>query len=338
MLKIVALVLLISSVVAPSAALPQASRDAPFRPNEDIRLDISQLKRDAKAITDDIAVLRRDQINYRVEKDLLKEAYASNLQSINITITIVLAVITVMGTILGYFGLKGLNDLKAEYAKELDLLKTLKTKVESEFGQVMEKLKTQDRRLKLVELRDKAVQHFSNRNYYEALELANAALELKQGDETMLKIRAGSLGKMGNVAGMIEASKKVLELKPDDVQTIGNYAEALAIANRVPEFKAWYEEKKAAIESEYSAALGVFLKSLMPLMNGDLATAKTVLAPFVEACPAGAAARLGAWGFEESKLAVSRLPQSPSTAFARSLIQFFQGALPKEAMQALLAA
>jgi tetratricopeptide (TPR) repeat protein len=352
MRRFFALVLLMFSVVVPSTAQAAALTPAPSRVNEDIRLDISQLKRKAKATTDDVAVLRRDQINYRVEKDLLKEAYSSNLQSINITITIVLAVITILGAILGYFGLKSLNDLKAVYAEELDSLKALKISLESEFGDVREKQKSvetqvdilaktnqeQDRRLKLLELRDKAVQHFSNNNYYWALEFANAALELKSDDETMLKIRAGSLGKLGNFDGMIEATKKVLELKPDDVQAIGNYAEALAVANRAPEFEAWYEAKKVVIERDKPLGLGVFLKSLLQLMNGDLAKAKTILAPFVDACPPGAAPRLGDWGFDEANIAISRLPENPSKAFARSLIQFLQGGLTKEAMQALLAA
>jgi len=53
-----------------------------------------------RRVEDQLAEVRRDQLNYRLEKDLLKEAYSSNLQIINGVLVFFLGVIS----LIGFFG------------------------------------------------------------------------------------------------------------------------------------------------------------------------------------------------------------------------------------------
>ncbi len=49
-----------------------------------------------RKIEDQLSEVRRDQLNYKIEKDLLKEAYSSNLQIVNAVIAIALGVFAVL--------------------------------------------------------------------------------------------------------------------------------------------------------------------------------------------------------------------------------------------------
>ena len=68
-----------------------------------------------------IKTISGDRINYRIEKDLLKEAYSSNLQTINMVITFVLGVFA----FLGYLGIRDISTIKKEYLLELSKLLSL---------------------------------------------------------------------------------------------------------------------------------------------------------------------------------------------------------------------
>jgi hypothetical protein len=63
--------------------------------------------------------IRRDQLNYQIEKDLLKETYSTNLQSINTTLTIVLGLFS----IIGFLGINNIQTIKKEYLSELEKLR-----------------------------------------------------------------------------------------------------------------------------------------------------------------------------------------------------------------------
>jgi hypothetical protein len=48
-------------------------------------------------LEDNVSEVRRDQLNYKIEKDLLKETFSSNYQTINIVLAIVLGIFTIVG-------------------------------------------------------------------------------------------------------------------------------------------------------------------------------------------------------------------------------------------------
>ena len=48
-------------------------------------------------LEDQFKEIRRDELNYQIEKDLLKETYSSNLQTLNLVLTIVLGLFSIIG-------------------------------------------------------------------------------------------------------------------------------------------------------------------------------------------------------------------------------------------------
>jgi len=45
---------------------------------------------EVQKLKDSVSEIRRDQLNYKIEKDLLKETFSSNYQTINIVLAIIL--------------------------------------------------------------------------------------------------------------------------------------------------------------------------------------------------------------------------------------------------------
>lgn len=73
-------------------------------------------KSELNKLKNEITEIRRDQLNYKIEKELMKEIYQSNFKTINILITSVLGLFG----FLGFFGLRDISSLQKKYQDELD--------------------------------------------------------------------------------------------------------------------------------------------------------------------------------------------------------------------------
>ncbi len=174
------------AVVQPSFAGSQKSNQDQLP--ENIQSDIRQLKQDIKTTSNDVEILRRDQTNYRIEKDILKEVYSSNYQTINIIITIVLGVIGV----LGYLGIRSIKEVKSDYANELSELRKLKStfevellalvnkqkEFESKIGDLAKTNEEQDRRLKVLEIIEKISKIIGTGQWQWALQYISLGLDI----------------------------------------------------------------------------------------------------------------------------------------------------------------
>src|SRR5438876_10467 len=68
-----------------------------------------------RRLEEQLSEIRRDQLNYRIEKDLLKETYSSNYQIVNGA----LAFFLTAASIIGFLGIRDINALKKDYMAEL---------------------------------------------------------------------------------------------------------------------------------------------------------------------------------------------------------------------------
>lgn len=173
-----------------------------------------------------------NQLNYKIEKDLLKETYSNNYENINLIVTLILAV---MG-ILGYLGLKDIGGVKKEYMSELSSLKTLKSKFEIktkelderkkefdlEIKSMIEENNKQNQRIKFIELKDKAESYLREDNITSALEFINAALEINPKDVSVIIYKARVLSRLNNFSESIAYYKEAIILKPNDHAPILN--------------------------------------------------------------------------------------------------------------------
>lgn len=337
------LALIASQLWLPSVGIIQTAEP----PKSDQTADeIKDLKRDTSALKDSVELLRRDQLNYKVEKDLLKDAFSSNLQTINLVITIVLGVFA----ILGYLGFKGILSIKSEYATELENLRKLKSSLEEEIKAVrlaqnavrdelgkMEKVnEDQEKRLKVLEIKEKVSQLMEAKKYGMALEYANAGLGIDPKNTGLLYSKGLCHFRLVQFEQGVAVYKELLEIEPTNVPAISNLAEALIIVEKIDEFDQFCATHKEILEKGYNGVMPVYLSVLRGLATNNIDAVKAALSPFVQNCPDGAAPRLGTWAFSEMRWYIRKLPSNPMKEFMNKVIDFFEGKLTTQEIKTRL--
>ncbi|MDP3513646.1 MAG: hypothetical protein Q8S20_12930 [Sulfuritalea sp.] len=345
---LVGVVLTACSFILSSTTLADSSESSRTKLLDESISDIKQLKIDSKASSREIEILRRDQINYRLEKDLLKEAYASNLQSINITITIVLGVIGV----LGYLGIRSIKEVKTDYTIELENLKRIKAGFERELnalrdrqkkfeGQVGDLAKTneeQDRRIKVMELIEKVGSLIGSKQWPWALKWISVGLGLDENNFILLQQKATCHGHLGEIAAAIDANKACLAIEPEDLGVVSNLLELFALTNQGIEFEKLYHKHKTAIDEMNDGNLIVYLKALASLTKGDPDSYSKVLSELVNKIPNEAKKQIGAWSFDEAMVVISKLPEGKQRTLMVNTVRLFNGEIDSGGFKALLEA
>ncbi|UPT66958.1 MAG: tetratricopeptide repeat protein [Sphingobacteriales bacterium JAD_PAG50586_3] len=189
-----------------------------------------------------------NQLNYKIEKDLLKETYSNNYEQLSMIITIVLGIIGV----LGYLGIRDINSIKKEYEKELNTLKNIKgqfdlksqeidtnkQKLDEELRAIIKENEEQSRKIKIIEIKDKIRSHIrENTNIPTALEYVNAALEMSKDDVELLNEKGLILCRMNQFKDALSVYKKALTINPDFSRSIFNTVECLYFINEIDEAK-----------------------------------------------------------------------------------------------------
>lgn len=173
-------------------------------------------------LEDQLKEVRRDQLNYKIEKDLLKETYENNYQRISLFITLVLGIFGVAG----YIGIRDINSIKKEYVSELGKLKQLqidisskfkefetsKEKYDTELRDIISTNEEQNKKIKVLELKEKIANLFKDKQYVQALEFCVVALELTPNDVPLLREKARLYTRTKNYNESILTYNKILEL------------------------------------------------------------------------------------------------------------------------------
>lgn len=318
------------------------TKEDEHRNSEDIRNEISELKRDVKSATNDMELIRRDQLNYSIEKNLLKEAYSSNIESIQIIISIVLGIFTV----LGYLGFKNINQLKDSYAKELEELKEIKSDFEKQLRILKEKHEefeskvdsvneTQDRRLKLLELIEKVSEIIRAGQWKWALEHIAVGLEIDPQNLTLLTQQGLCQGKLGEFKKAIATWKKILESSNADKSTVAsavvNSLEYLALENNREEFDLLISKYQNEVE-QYQAggAATAYLKALIALVGNDLMSAITELEGFASKFRGIQKNHIEGWSFDEVLNLALKWEDGYKKQLVLNTTNFFSGAIPSD--------
>jgi hypothetical protein len=239
-------------------------------------------------LTERVEEIRRDQLNYKVEKDLLKETYSSNTESINTVVTIVLAAFAIFG----YLGVRGIESLKADFKKELDELRALRTAFESKVASVDSQLADavsqveqigkvnieQDRRLRVLEIQEKCSAWLKQRNFARALEYANIGIELSGRDSLLVRIKAFCQMKLGNISDAYETFKFHADLSPENIDTITNIVELGAFLGKVEEASALLSANEEAIIKTSGVHVAWYLRAIVLCCGGKVDALKQHLA------------------------------------------------------------
>jgi len=279
-----------------------------------------------------LAELRRDQLNYRIEKDLLKETYSSNYQTINFIFTIILGIFG----FLSFFGYRDIGNLKKEYSAGLERLNQLRGELEvkvKEIAKEQEQVKSnyiaiiktneeQSRRIKVLELQEKIGSLIHGQNYQRAMEYVTIALDLDPANIILLYQKATALWKLGNLSGAAAAYVKLIELEPSNEGAISNLLELYLIMNQTEDYKGLFNKNRAMIESKDGGLLKAYFDVLQSYQLGDETTLGNAVKEGLTLMSKKGPGRI-TWNFDDVRTFMTIQPQSRG----KSLLEVFVNCL-----------
>lgn len=315
LLNLFILITIITASLSIAAGEKQVDISSPTQ-----NIELYKIKSEMLIIKQSIQEIRRDQINYRIEKDLLKEAYSTNVQTINIIITLILALFT----IIGFVGVKSIGSIKDDFRNELNDLKRLKIKYEDKFTEIdehykrskedMEKIRVvnedQGTRLKLLEVQEKVGALMSNKNFSRALTYVSAGLYIDENDIVLLSQKSQCLMKLGHFQEAIDVLKKLKGLEPDATWHVANIAELYLLLRRVDLYNDHIKKFSELILEKYPSKLIWYYELIRLYVEGDGNKMKTHVQNGISENDNEKSKPLNSWQFDEVRFAFNNDPYS----------------------------
>lgn len=227
--------------------------------------DSTSINRRIEDVERTVKQIDANQLNYKIEKDLLKETYSNNYEKISLVITLLLGVMGVFG----YLGLRDITSIKKEYEKELSNLRqiqgqfniksqefdTEKKKFEEELKSIIKENEEQSRKIKFIELKDKVRSLIKDNQLTPALEFANAALLITNNDIDLLNQKGRVLCRLNQLKEAVDVFHNARKADPADNSTILNTAECLFFAKDIEGASKLISEHKGLFESKDNGRL-----------------------------------------------------------------------------------
>jgi tetratricopeptide (TPR) repeat protein len=301
--------------------------------------DTTNIREHLAKVDETIRELRRDQLNYQIERDLLKEAFSSNYQTVNVVLAIVLGVFS----FIGFLGIRDIGSIRKEYTTELEKLNNLQkdfeikitqyeseqTKAKENYLSIMRTNDEQNRRIKILELQEKVASLLKSRNFQRALEYITIALEMDPTNIWMYIEKGWSLLKLGDLGGSITAYSKASELDPSNILVIENLIELYLLTNRFADYKEIYTKNKATIKSKAGDALCTYFEALESYLQQDVPKLKKNISDYLSTLTPDKQ-KISPWDFNDVLNALKPKPDNSLGAFLLLLIEVIRGGIDRD--------
>jgi tetratricopeptide (TPR) repeat protein len=305
-----------------------------FADSTSINRRIDDLERTIKQID-------ANQLNYRIEKDLLKETYSNNYEKISLVITLLLGVVGIFG----YLGLRDITSIKKEYEKELNNLRqiqsqfniksqefdTEKKKFDEELKSIIKENEEQSRKIKFIELKDKVRSLLKDNQLTPALEFANAALLITNNDVDLLNQKGRILCRLNQMNEAVDAFQNARKADPSDNTTILNTAECLYFAKDIEGASKLISEHKGLFESKGNGRLLELFNIIELYFKSDKTTllqlAKSYV-PFENLKLTGK--KISGWDLTEAIYFVHHQTDSELKTIVQNIIRYWNGQITGE--------
>ena len=302
---------------------------------------IEKLQKNIKQISQSIDEVRRDQLNYRLEKNLLKEAYSSNLETINIIIILILGAFA----IIGYLGVKGISTIKSDFKNELEKLEKLRMQFEGRIKEVdaqlegakqtKEKLEglaavnvEQDKRLQILEIQEKASSFINGKNYVRALEYIKVGLGLSEKDPLLLDIKALCLMKLGKLKDAQAAYEIAEANNPGRINILSNILELSILNKKHDDARSLNKANAPAFLKTYGPYFDWYIMALDYFLSGNVTQLKKHISKQPIENPQERSRRIEEqWGYEEAISVIQTMESQPGYQDMVNTINFLKGDL-----------
>lgn len=294
-----------------------------------------ELKGEIKRLEYDVKAIQRDQMNYKIEKDMLKEIYSSNLQAINVVIALVLVAIGLSGVFFGYIGFRNIAKTRKDHAKEIRRIKKLRSKFNAE----IEAISVEYERIKKSnEIQDRKIgelqyvletQRLEGRNALEdARDWATRGLR-RYPDSALLWTKKGELHfALLQYDQAIEAFTEATKLDPNNEFAVANLLEACLFTGKIEQYETVLKRCANVLEQlnqERNNLLLTYLEALKTYQTKDLIKMKNLIRDVLMRCPEEQPCKMMTWGFHDVDRFLDSEPNSEEKALLKSFIEVVKG-------------
>lgn len=292
-----------------------------------------------------IEQITRDQLNYKIEKDLLKESYSTNYDRINITITIILLFFTA----LGIFGFKSITDIKKDFNAELQSMRETKGKMENEivqlnrqkraFNKSIDEIKKtnteQDFKLQLVELKEKIALQVRNRNFNRANEYISITIEKFPNDIEVLIQKSYVSLKLKMFQESLNALNKILSNTPNDPWAIASKAEVFLIIQNLDSYNAIVATNSNELNL-YNTNIFVFFESVKFMLQNQTTELKAFVTNYLNDKPDNILKKYVDFDFTDLRDSFVNVQNQQNKNIILTFISFLEGQCNKQTLLNLL--
>ncbi len=299
-------------------------------------LKIKNLEFRMEQLNNSLEEVRRDELTYQIEKDLIRETYSSNYERTNTVISIVLVVLG----ILGFLGFKGISTTKKEYEIELNKLRKIEaefnlkaksfddvtTKFNTEIKEITRINEEQNNKIKFLELKEKVSKLIEENRFTTALEYVNAGLEINSEDITLHNSKSCILIRLNQLNEALTSLEIAMKIDENDNTTIVNIVECLHFLNEIDRANEIIQLHKKVIENKAEGGLVHLLKLLDLYHNYSSSEMKGFIRELVNIHDMDSKKnRLRGWQLDEAIYFATYQPETVQRMVLLNSLWYFKG-------------
>lgn len=269
-------------------------------------------------------VIKRDKLNYNIEKELLKESFSSNLQVINIVIASILLFFSIFGGIFGYVGFKNILETKKKFDSELDALSKLRISYDKRFGALVSREKvfndrmveiertnaTQSKKIRILELKNSIKEAQKNKNYNHAIGLINIGLEEEPNDYNLNAMKSDCYMLLKNYRMALSSTLKALNIAKDskNEMILVNVYNSLEFSLFIEDIPLFEKQKQKHIEYLKYDTINVYLDGMALFLKNEIYSLTKLLTEYISANPKLLV--FPGWSFGSGREFLNKIPKN----------------------------
>jgi tetratricopeptide (TPR) repeat protein len=243
----------------------QATTDIKKEMQDKIDILKGEVQSEQKKLSEALEGVKKDQINYRLDRDLLKDYFGAHLYTIQIVLLIASGIIALIAGL----GLANIRELRDKYDREFRKLRNLRRswqkvlqKLSQDYKKIQQKNLDQDQRLAEIECILQGESYLARGDYRLALRWAQPALE-KYPRSTAVWYRKGTAHvRAAEYEEASEAFRRLLEVNPEHEDAVLALAEVSLMAGRIDTYEQTIKRFQKIIQRVDDAESGRFIAYL----------------------------------------------------------------------------
>lgn len=220
-----------------------------------------------------------------------------------------------------------MKDIKSEFELKLKDLAASQEKVKEQISTIDSLNEEQNKKIKILEIKEKVGSLFTQRNYQRTLDYVAIGLELSPDDIELVSFRASSLIQLRNYPEAIEAHKQGVKIDPTNALIIKNLAELYLLDGHIDKYNDLVNDKREYFKTEqdvlitYLEALKLFKQKMFPEM-------KKFIADFVEKDDVTTTKNhIGQWDFTDLNYSFKSIENSVEKILFLNFTNYLSGSL-----------